>query len=153
MPTDARRPILPRLCLLLLLPGLVACQPAAPADTVVDAPVAPPAPRDTVIDAVRRHARDVEVDGRGTVQRLLPDDTDGSPHQRFLIRLDDGTTVLVAHNLDLAPRLDGLATGEAVAFRGEYIWNPKGGTLHWTHDDPRGTHPDGWLRWRGRTYD
>lgn len=134
----------------LLLAGLAAC---APSTDAVDPPVAAvSAPRDTVAAAVRAHAQDVDVEGRGTVWRLLPDDRKGSPHQRFLLRLDDGTRVLVAHNLDLAPRLDGLATGDAVEFRGEYVWNAKGGTLHWTHDDPRGSHPDGWLRWRGRVY-
>ena len=143
-------PILRCFCIVLLLALPVACKPATGiADPV---PAAPAAAHDSVLDAVRLQARDVEVAGRGRVVRLLPDDRHGSPHQRFLLRLEDGGTLLVAHNLDLAPRLDGLAEGDSVAFRGEYVWNPKGGTLHWTHDDPRGTHPDGWLRWRGRTY-
>lgn len=135
------------------LAALTACQPASHAvdATAVTAPPSAPS-RDSVLDAVRAHAQDVEVDGRGTVVRLLPDDRNGSPHQRFLLRVAGGGTVLVAHNLDLAPRLDGLAEGETVEFRGEYVWTPKGGTLHWTHDDPRGRHPDGWLRWRGRVY-
>lgn len=151
MPTTPRRPLLPRLCI-ALLPGLGACQqPASPvSEAAVDAPAVS---RDTVLDAVRSHARNVEVEGRGTVERVLPDDRDGSPHQRFLLRLADGATVLVAHNIDLAPRLDGIGEGETVEFRGEYVWNPKGGTLHWTHRDPRGTHPGGWLRWRGRRYE
>ena len=134
----------------LLAVMLIGCGPGPqPGDATVDVA---DVPHDTVTAAVRTHARDMEVEGRGIVLRVLPDDRDGSPHQRFLLRLADGGTVLVAHNLDLAPRLDGLAEGETVAFRGEYVWNPKGGTLHWTHDDPRGTHPDGWLRWRGRVY-
>jgi hypothetical protein len=149
MSTD-RRPLRMRLCIALLLPCLAACQPAAPVDgTVLEAPSAT---RDSVLDAVRAHARDVGVEGRGTVMRTLPDDHDGSRHQRFLLRLSDGGSVLIAHNIDLAPRLNGLAEGERVEFRGEYVWNPKGGTVHWTHDDPRGRHPGGWLRWRGRTY-
>lgn len=108
---------------------------------------------DSVFAAMRAQARDAPVDGRGRVVRTLPDDRQGSPHQRFLLRLDDGTTLLVAHNIAIAPRLDGLAVGDEVVFRGDYVWNPKGGTLHWTHRDPRGSHRDGWLRWRGRTYD
>jgi hypothetical protein len=150
MHTNSFRSALALLGGLVLACGLLACQPAAPASDIA-APSAPVA--DTALAAVRAHARDVEVDGHGTVTRLLADDRDGSPHQRFLLRLDDGATVLVAHNIDLAPRLDGLAEGERVEFRGEYVWNPKGGTVHWTHDDPRGRHPDGWLRWRGRRYD
>lgn len=108
---------------------------------------------DALARAIREHAQGAQVSGRGVVARLLRDDREGSPHQKFLLRLDDGTTVLVAHNIDIAPRLDGLGVGDTVEFRGEYLWNPKGGTLHWTHRDPRGRHPDGALRWQGRTYD
>ena len=35
----------------------------------------------------------------GLVNRLLADDTEGSPHQRFILRLKSGHTVLVAHNI------------------------------------------------------
>lgn len=128
--------------------GRVASMPA-PASAVPFAITAP----DSAVAAVHAHAQGADVQGEGVVERVLRDDTNGSAHQKFLLRLSDGTTVLVAHNTDIAPRLDGLVAGDRIAFRGEYLWNPKGGTLHWTHHDPRGRHPDGWLRWRGRTYD
>lgn len=92
------------------------------------------------------------VEGKGTVVKILADDNDGSRHQRFIIRLDSGGTLLIAHNIDLAPRIDGLRTGDAVAFYGEYEWNSKGGVIHWTHHDPQGRHPAGWIRHDGRTY-
>ena len=88
----------------------------------------------------------------GRVQRLLADDRDGSPHQRFIIVSDDGRSLRVAHNLDLAPRLDGLKVGESVLVYGEYEWNPQGGVLHWTHDDPDGQHVTGYIEWQGRRY-
>ena len=88
----------------------------------------------------------------GEVVRILPDDRDGSRHQRFIIRVDGGTTLLIAHNIDLAPRLDGLAVGERVRVSGEFVWNPQGGTLHWTHHDPQGRHVPGYIEWRGRRY-
>ncbi|TZF85112.1 DUF3465 domain-containing protein [Cognatilysobacter lacus] len=145
-----------RISLVLLLPSLVACQqPASSSATATGAGVGAAqvsAPRDTITEAVRMHAHAAEVEGSGTVVRVLPDDANGSPHQRFLLALGGGT-VLVAHNVELAPRLDGLAVGDTVGFRGEYVWTPKGGTLHWTHHDPHGDHPGGWLRWRGRTYE
>ncbi|HEY1042533.1 MAG TPA: DUF3465 domain-containing protein [Telluria sp.] len=95
---------------------------------------------------------DVQVQGSGLVSRLLPDDNDGSRHQRFILRLESGLTVLVAHNVDLAPRIDSLQQGDEVGYYGEYEWNGKGGVIHWTHHDPRGSHVGGWLRHKGRTY-
>ena len=92
----------------------------------------------------------VHVDGR--VAKLLPDDRDGSRHQRFIVKLDSGLTLLIAHNIDLAPRVDGLAVGDSVTLFGEYEWNERGGVIHWTHHDPRGAHANGWIRHRGRLY-
>lgn len=88
----------------------------------------------------------------GVVTRILPDDRDGSRHQRFIIELDSGSTLLIAHNIDLAPRLDGLGVGEPVRASGEFAWSPQGGTLHWTHHDPQGRHVPGYIEWRGRRY-
>lgn len=48
--------------------------------------------------------------------------------------------------------IPGLRAGDAVAFRGVYEWNPEGGTVHWTHHDPWGDHPAGWLRHGGSVY-
>lgn len=92
------------------------------------------------------------VQGQGEVIKLLADDNKGSRHQRFLLRLASGRTLLVAHNIDLAPRINQLQKGDLVAFQGEYEWNPKGGVLHWTHHDPAGRHPGGWLELHGRRY-
>ena len=97
-------------------------------------------------------ATDLEVEGAGTVVRLLADDREGSRHQRFILRVASGQTLLVAHNIDVAPRLEGLKAGDAVSFRGVYEWNAEGGTVHWTHHDPDGQHALGWLRYDGTTY-
>ena len=98
-------------------------------------------------------ASDLEVEGQGTVVRVLADDEEGARHQRFVIRLDSGQTLLIAHNTDVAPRVDGLAVGDVVAFRGVYEWSAEGGTVHWTHRDPGGVHAAGWLRRDGRVYE
>ena len=95
---------------------------------------------------------DVQVQGEGIVSRVLPDDNDGSRHQRFILKLESGLTVLVAHNVDLAPRIDSLQQGDEVGYYGEYEWNQRGGVVHWTHHDPRGSHVGGWLKHKGRTY-
>lgn len=95
----------------------------------------------------------VQVLGSGVVTRILADDNDGSRHQRFILELDSGLTLLIAHNIDLAPRINNLSRGDMVDFYGQYEWNDNGGVVHWTHLDPRGSHPHGWLKHKGNTYE
>lgn len=92
----------------------------------------------------------VEVSGR--VDRVLADDREGSRHQRFILALTSGHTVLVAHNIDLAPRVP-LEVGDRVFLRGEYEWNQRGGVVHWTHHDPRGRRQGGFIEAGGRRYE
>jgi len=103
-------------------------------------------------EAFDKRQSDIQVAGEGIVTKILADDRDGSRHQRFILRLATGQTVLVAHNIDLAPRIGGLRTGDRVAFYGEYEWNQKGGVIHWTHRDPAGRHTAGWLKHGGALY-
>lgn len=108
---------------------------------------------DTAIGrAFKTGTSNVQVEGEGVVTRILSDDVQGSRHQRFILRLTSGQTVLITHNIDLAPRVDGLREGDSVAFNGEYVWNAQGGVVHWTHRDPQGRHFAGWLKHNGRTY-
>lgn len=93
-----------------------------------------------------------QVIGSGTVVRTLPDDNDGSRHQRFILELSSGRSVLIAHNIDLAPRIQALSEGDTVSFYGQFETNDRGGVIHWTHRDPRGRHIDGWLEHRGKRY-
>ncbi len=138
---------LPRARRLLVLAALLVAawavrQLAAPAGSAGEAAIA---------EAFRERRSEVTVEAEGSVERLLADDREGSRHQRFILRLDDGHTVLVSHNIDLAPRVP-LAAGDRVAFRGRYEWNERGGVVHWTHHDPQGRREGGWLRHGGRTY-
>ena len=102
--------------------------------------------------AFEQRQGDLQIKGVGTVSKLLADDNKGSRHQRFSLRLDSGQTLLVAHNIDLAPRIDDLRSVDRGAFFGEYEWSPEGGVIHWTHHDPAGRHLGGWLKHEGRTY-
>ena len=95
----------------------------------------------------------LQVQGEGQVTRVLPDDNDGSRHQKFILRLGSGQTILIAHNIDLAPRIPAIAEGDSVGFYGEYEWNNKGGVVHWTHKDPQNVHAHGWLMHEGTKYD
>ncbi|MGZ5585063.1 MAG: DUF3465 domain-containing protein [Methylobacter sp.] len=93
-----------------------------------------------------------QVSGQGVVIKLLPDDNNGSRHQRFIIKLPSGQTLLIAHNIDLAPKINALREGDSIQFYGEYEWNEKGGVVHWTHRDPKGVHQAGWLEHQGKRY-
>lgn len=110
-------------------------------------------PADPLIQpAYSQKQTDLVIEGEGQVIKLLSDDNHGSRHQRFIIRLPSGQTLLVAHNIDLASKIDPLSVGDVIDFRGEYEWNAKGGTVHWTHHDPAGRHIGGWLKHGGQTY-
>jgi hypothetical protein len=102
--------------------------------------------------AFKNRTSNVQVEGKGVVTRILADDLAGSRHQRFVVRLASGQTVLIAHNIDISPRVTGLQEGDSIRFYGEYVWNEKGGMVHWTHRDPEGRHVAGWLKHNGRTY-
>ena len=111
----------------------------------------PPAGPTSAIDAAFEARRsDAWVEDAGIVERVLADDRDGSRHQRFIVRLASGRTVLIAHNIDLAPRLEPLRPGDPIRFRGQYEWNSQGGVVHWTHHDPSGRREGGWIEHGGR---
>jgi len=93
----------------------------------------------------------IAVSGNGVITKLLADDAKGARHQKFLLKINDRQTLLFAHNIDLAERVP-LAVGDAITFSGEYVYNPKGGIIHWTHHDPRASHAAGWIMLRGKKY-
>jgi hypothetical protein len=103
-------------------------------------------------NAFDRRQSNLQIGGSGRVIALLADDLKGSRHQKFILELATGQTLLVAHNIDLAPRISGLSVGDQVKFFGEYEWNAKGGVMHWTHHDPKGRHEGGWLVHNGTIY-
>ena len=106
---------------------------------------------DAIAEAFRNRTSNAQVSGVGVVRRILPDDNEGSRHQRFILELSNGQTVLVSHNIDVAARLSALDRGDTVEFFGEYEWNANGGVIHWTHHDPARRHVGGWLKHEGRT--
>ena len=107
---------------------------------------------DVIARAFKTGASEVQVEGEGVVTSILSDDLDGSPHQRFIVRLASEHTLLITHNIELAPRVDGLSVGDNISFNGEYAWNAEGGVVHWTHHDPQKRHVPGWLKHTGRIY-
>lgn len=102
--------------------------------------------------AFENQRSNVQVEGKGIVVKILADDFDGNKHQRFIVKLSSGQTLLIAHNIDIAPRINSLQQGDLIAFYGEYEWNSQGGVIHWTHRDPHGNHVGGWIEHKGKRY-
>ena len=107
---------------------------------------------DAIARAFEQHKDLARVEGQGVVRRLLSDDNSGSRHQRFVVALSSGQTLLISHNIDLASKVVGLREGDLVSFCGEYAWNSEGGVIHWTHHDPSNHHAPGWIKHNGSVY-
>jgi hypothetical protein len=105
-----------------------------------------------LVQAFEAKKTDVQVSGHGIVIKLLKDDNKGARHQKFLVKINAEQTLLFAHNIDLAPRVP-LALGDTISFYGEYVYNPKGGIMHWTHHAPQGDHVAGWILHHGKKYE
>ncbi|MHC5012257.1 MAG: DUF3465 domain-containing protein, partial [Planctomycetota bacterium] len=58
-----------------------------------------------VADLFRAQRSGVMVELEAEVVKVLGDDREGARHQRFLLAVGSDLTVLVAHNIDLAPRV------------------------------------------------
>ncbi len=135
------------------VPISVAPSIQAPPPPVVPPVQAVPQSSSGVIEnAYENRTGNLPVTEAGVVTRILSDDNDGSRHQRFILTLASGHTVLIAHNIDIAPRLNSLREGDQVIFSGVYEWNEKGGVVHWTHHDPSGRHGGGYLQHNGQYY-
>jgi hypothetical protein len=95
---------------------------------------------------------DISVTVKGRITKILSDDTVGDNHQRFIIQLSNEQTLLITHNIDIAPRVTGIGVGNTVYVHGDYVWNNQGGLIHWTHHDPDGVHENGWIVFGDNTF-
>jgi len=113
-------------------------------------------PNGAVYSAWAQHRSRVEVTASGSVARVLGSRRGPSGvHEGFLLHLRGaagrGLTVRVEDNEDLTGPIP-LQTGSDVEVRGEYIYDPRGGIIHYTHRDPRFRHPAGYVRVDGKVY-
>lgn len=97
---------------------------------------------------------DIQVEAEGEIVHILPEDTDETPHQNFLVELSNDITLKISHNTKVAPRVP-IRKGDTIRFHGEYEYNSKGGVVHWTHRTlgTRNKHPHGWLLHKGKKYE
>lgn len=116
-----------------------------------------------VEEAFESHHFDVPLTAEGKVIKILPGDHEGIHHQRFIVQVHSGRTVLVVHNLERAYRAP-VKIGDKVEVHGSYVWNKFGGIIHNTHHDDRDAcekvsggkvvcgpkHEDGWIVFVGK---
>jgi hypothetical protein len=129
---------------------------ALAATLVACAPTTDDSSNGAVYEAWREERSRVEVTAHGAVARILGERGGPSgPHLGLLLHLSGGEgrglTVRVEDNLDLTGPI-ALREGEAITVRGEYIYDPRGGLIHYTHRDPRGRHEAGYVEVDGRIY-
>lgn len=99
----------------------------------------------------RRQIHFVES-GQVTVSQILPDDNQGLRHQRWFVRLSDGSVVFAVYNIDMEVDKVPVAVGQEMSLGGEFKWTSNGGLLHWLHADPRKQRPDGYVVTQGQRY-
>lgn len=85
----------------------------------------------------------------GQITQILPEDKEGLPHQKYIMKAFNSVKIVVVSNLDFG-RIP-VKVGSTVSVCGEYI-NAQGGMVHWTHFDPHGGHPDGFTYLDGVLY-
>jgi hypothetical protein len=103
-------------------------------------------------DRARGAVRQVDLSGTVTTQpSFFYGSNTHAMHEKFGIRTDDGRSIEVIDNVKLAPKVP-VQPGDRVRVVGEFIDDPKGPIVHWTHHDPRGTHPDGFIELDGVRY-
>ena len=136
------------LLLALLLLGPAACAPEGTSGGA--------AGNAAVYAAWAQQRSGVEVTASGSVAKVLGTRRGPSGyHTGFLLHLRGaegrGLTVRVEDNVDLTGPLP-IRAGDDAEVRGEYIYDPRGGLIHYTHRDPRGRHAGGYVRLNNRMY-
>lgn len=137
---------------LILLPVLFFSTEPVAVTTYQNASADTLTPVATIAKAFTDKQSNIQVKQKGIITKILSDDTSGDRHQRMIVRLSNNQTLLITHNIDLAPRVPNPVVGKTLTFYGEYEWNDEGGVVHWTHKDPDGKHIAGWLEYDGKQY-
>lgn len=89
--------------------------------------------------------------GELVVEKILPVDKKGLPHQKWLAKLSDGNSVQIVYNSKKGERIP-IKVGDKFQVGGQFLWTARGGILHWLHDDPEGKRPSGYVYLKGVVY-
>ena len=95
--------------------------------------------------AFEQQLRNIYLTVDGTVAEILPDDTTGVPHQRFILLTQSGQTILIVHNIDKGDQFE-VKLGQHLHIEGTYVWNRHGGLIHETHVGLNKKQPEGSIK-------
>lgn len=87
------------------------------------------------------------------VVKLLRNDNKGAKHQRWIVQIENGVTITIVYNLDLAEKVP-VSPGDTIEVAGELVFGDrkKDPILHWTHADPQKKRQDGYVLHNGKKY-
>ena len=87
------------------------------------------------------------------VIKTLPDDKNGPLHQRWIMEIENGITITVFHNVDIAERVP-VIVGSRLTVAGELEYGDKwkDPIMHWTHDDPQNRRQAGYVLFNGERF-
>lgn len=95
---------------------------------------------------------EVMVEVSGQITRLLTDNKEDLQNQKFVIRLPNGQSLLVFHNIIDAEQVP-ISIHDEVTVRGEYFWTEPGGMVLGTRRDNSAERRHGWIMHQGKKYD
>ena len=111
-------------------------------------------PNTEIVDAIKKSIPlKYALVKNAQVIKLLPDDKNGPLHQRWIMEIENGLTITVFYNVDIAERVP-IDVGSYVDVAGELEYGDrwKDPIMHWTHDDPQGQRKAGYVILNGTTY-
>jgi hypothetical protein len=92
------------------------------------------------------------VEVSGPIVRILTADPDVAERQKFVVRLQNGQSVLVVHDIRESEKVP-VSINDEVTVRGEYVWTEPGGIIQWTRHDSSLERRHGWIEHQGIKYD
>ena len=105
----------------------------------------------TVEDAYKYRQTGIMAEVTGSIVRTLSIDEQQPDLQQFVLRLNNGQSILVVHRTGIEGRVP-VTIGDTVLVRGEYAWTETGGIIRHTERDNSTQRRHGWIEHGGERY-